>query len=118
MIEEDEFESEDDLQHSDGDGDNSDSDGDDSTSSNKDNGCDLDFVRVDPRTKEERVWKVVRDVRSTNYCRPYTQPFVNCVSISEWKDLTPWNLFEMQLPRNEFELWAELNSRKLRFNPE
>ena len=114
LIEEDEFESEDDLQHSDGDGDDSDSDGDDSTSSNKDNGCDLDFVRVEPRTKEERVWTVVRDVRSTNYCRPYTQPFVNCVSISEWKDLTPWNLFEMQLPRNEFELWAELTSRNLK----
>ena len=67
LIEEDEFESEDDLQESNGD-DSTNSNSSDSTSTNEDDRNDRDFVRVEPRTKEERVWKVVDEVRESNYC--------------------------------------------------
>ena len=62
----------------------------------------------------ERVSKVVDEVRESNYCRPFTESFVNCVNINEWKDLSPWDLFEMQLPKDEIDLWAKLTSRNLK----
>ena len=56
-----------------------------------------DFVRKEPRTKEIRKWTVVDEHQSTNYHRPITKLYVNTVPMGEWNDLSPAQIFLMQL---------------------
>ena len=114
LIEEDEFESEDEMSEDDG---NMSEDQEEEDFYSADEGgesaIDRDFVRIEPRIKVERKWEVVEDVRETNYSRPITPSFVNPVEINEWKNLSPWEIFEIQLPENEFGRWAQFTSKNL-----
>ena len=74
---------------------------------------DKDFVRIEPRLKVERKWNVIDDKVASNYTRPTTESFVNCVSIGGWANMTPAKVFNMELPRNEFRLWSQLTSKNL-----
>ena len=107
LIEEDEFESEDDLQIEDGE------EEEDSSDDDVEEVVDKDFVRIEPRLKVERKWNVIDDKVASNYTRPTTESFVNCVSIGGWANMTPAKVFNMQLPRNEFRLWSQLTSKNL-----
>ena len=115
LIEVDEFESEDDLQESDGDDseDAEDLSSDDDSSEGDNDVVDKDFLRVEPRIKVESKWNVVDEVRETNYSKAVIPSFVNTVEINEWKNKTPWDIFQLQLPENEFALWAKYTSKNL-----
>ena len=109
LIEEDDFESEDDMQDEDG----SESD-DSSDEESNDAEDDTDFIRIEPRTKIERKWEVVTDeIKSTNY-RGNCPSFVNFVNKNDWQRMSPWDIFELQLPKNELKSWAEYTSKNLR----
>ena len=114
LIEENEFESEDDLQLDDGESNEEDDDANSGSEEEEDEEVDIDFVRKEPRTSIERIWEVVDEVRSSDYSRALTESHVNCVSMHHWKDLTPWKLFELQLPEGEFELWSRFTSKNLK----
>ena len=113
LIEEDEFESEDDLQEDDGENTEEEEESLSADESGDDGTVDKDFVRIEPRIKVERKWEVVDDVRETNYSRPITPSFVNPVEINEWKNLSAWDIFKLQLPENELERWAQYTSKNL-----
>ena len=116
LVEIDEFMSEDDLQEDDGSDDDDDDDDDEEEDSDDDEEESIDpalWIRKEPRTKIDREWKVVDDVRSTNYTRPITPSHVNEIPRDRWNDITNGELFLMQLPMNELNLWTRLTSKSL-----
>ena len=115
LIEEnDELSSEDDLQvddRSESEDEVSDeTDNDDDQESDDD---DPDFVRREPRTKEIRKWTVVENHTATNYVRPVTESYVNSVRLGGWNELSPADIFLMQLPDDEIRLWCQHTSLNL-----
>ena len=104
----DEFESEEDLQESDVEEEES------GTESERDSDEeDPDFVRIEPRTKEKRVWKIIEGHFATDYSRPITPSFVNSVRQGGWDDLSPGDIFLMQLPAQELQIWSRVTSKNL-----
>ena len=104
--------SEEDLQQDDG-SNSSDSDSSSGSNDSDDEEEDPDFVRKDPRTKEIIKWELIDNHSSTNYTRPITESFVNCVQLGGWSSMTPAEVFFMQLPDNELEIWCAETSKNL-----
>ena len=109
LVEVDEFESEDDIQISDVGEDDDSSDSDDEEEAARK----LLWIRKDPRTKDDRVWTLVDDHTTTTYTRPITKSFVNNVRHADWSTITNYEIFNLQIPEGEFELWTRLTSTEL-----
>ena len=100
LIEVDEFVSEDENQVTD-------EENEDDNSGDEENDAEKQlWTRKDPRKKVDCVWKLIEDHRSTSYTRPITSSYVNNVRHGDWANLTPYEIFNLQLPEEEFELWT------------
>ena len=102
--------SEDDMQEDDGSSSDSDTE---SEAESDDEEEDKDFVRIEPRTKIKRKWEVVENHTETSFNRPKMESYVNCVPIGGWTNLSPSDVFFMQLPKNELDIWCTETSKNL-----
>ena len=105
LVEIDEFGSEEELQEDDDEASTSEEE--------EDKEEDLLWVRKESRVKIDRVWVLCDDHKTTQYTRPITPSFVNNMRQSDWESITPYELFLLQVPEGEFDLWSELTSKEL-----
>ena len=113
LVEIDEFLSEDDLQEDDGSDDEDEDEEEEDDGSGEDDVDPALFTRKEPRTKIDREWKVVDEVTATNYTRPITPSHVNEIPRDRWNHISNGELFLMQLPMNELNLWTRLTTENL-----
>ena len=100
----DDYVSEDDLQEE---------DGDDSDEEEDIIDDDILFNRKLPRSGEYVKWQLCDDVRSTNYhYAGYKEP--RLLNYVDWDTITPYDIFHMQLPVGEIQLWVSLTNLNLR----